>query len=118
MTNTTSIIDTVIEWREPKHARRVYTRPTRSALKLLRHFLRIVKKTGSTGFRRSIEKLADETGLTKASVRRGADCLRQLGYVGWNRGFGSAGFGIPNEYVINLKALEDAGAVRINRYDP
>jgi hypothetical protein len=108
-----SALDEIIEWEAPKQPPRTYTRLTPSAETLLRLFLRIVKKTGSTGFHRSLDKLAPESGLTRASVRRGADCLKQLGYVSWNRGFGRAGFGVPNEYILDLKTIEAAGLIRI-----
>lgn len=78
-------------------------------------YLGIVRKTRSTGFRLGLDAIAEKTGLTKASVRRANDCLKQLGWLGWNRGFGFVGFGVPNEYVLDLKALETAGVLRTRR---
>jgi hypothetical protein len=108
-----SALDESIEWRAPKVPPRVYTRVTPSAGKLLRHYLKIVNKTKSTGFRYTLDDLVAETGLAKITIRRGNDCLRQLGMLEWRRGYAfSQSNWAESSYVVNLPAIRTAGFIR------
>lgn len=108
-----SALDESIEWRAPKVPPRVYTRLTPSAGKLLRHYLAIVKKTRSTGFRCTLDDLVKETELAKITIRRGNDCLKQLGMLEWQRGYAfSPSNWAENAYVVNLPAIRAAGHIR------
>ena len=102
-----------------KHPPRVYTELTPSSIKVLRLYLDIVKERSRNGFRRSLETTAEALGLSRRAVWNANDCLRQLGFLYWDRGGGNravAGAGcFPNEYWLNFERIEQEFGRRVNK---
>jgi hypothetical protein len=115
---TMTIHDTILI-EGTKHPPRLYTRLTPAALKVLRYYLDIVKESGRNLFRRSLKTTArDVLGNEKKTrtVSTANDCLRQLGFIEWNRGGGN-GPGqpcFPNEYWLIFDRIQQEFGQRVN----
>ena len=87
------------ELRGPKP---VATKLTKSAKTLLRFY----RSLGQAQFYRSLDRIASESGLTKITVRRANERLRDLGLLAWKQGFSVGERKVPNMYFIKTQQNE------------
>jgi hypothetical protein len=104
--------DFILDWGPPaKHPPRKYTKPTPSAVKVMEYYAAICRAEKLNQFRQSLDTIAKETGLSRRAVWNANDCLKQLGYLIWNRGGGN-GPGqpcFPNVYLVNPSVFGQPG---------
>lgn len=93
----------LVSFEASKHSSRKYTKPTPSAIKVMEHYVALCRHLKINRFRRSLKTIAEATGLNRKTVYNSNECLRQLGFLKWERGGGNGPKAacFPNVYTVN-----------------
>jgi hypothetical protein len=82
----------------PKNPKRVSTRVTPTAAKLLMYYLGLCRPGHPPKFRVSLKTISKATGIPVRTISSANECLKQMSILDWNRGHGFGDSKWASEY--------------------